>query len=146
MTIFASSDRTGFTLLELIIVAAVMGILSAVALPRLARLITSIAVHAAADDVESMLLGARNVAIARAQRASVEIDTARSRLVLRVGSDTLQTRDEARLNGVALHATGRTVTYTQLGMGFGVSNTTLIVSRGAVAETITVSRLGRVKR
>jgi hypothetical protein len=32
------------------------------------------------------------------------------------------------------------------GLGYGAANTRLIVSRGAAAETVTVSRAGRVRR
>jgi hypothetical protein len=38
------------------------------------------------------------------------------------------------------------MSYTALGIGFGAANLRVIVSRGASADTITVSRLGRVKR
>jgi hypothetical protein len=31
-------------------------------------------------------------------------------------------------------------------MGFGAANTQIIVSRGAAADTVTVSRLGRARR
>jgi hypothetical protein len=32
------------------------------------------------------------------------------------------------------------------GMGYGAANTRAIVTRGIAAETVTVSRLGRVRR
>jgi hypothetical protein len=36
--------------------------------------------------------------------------------------------------------------YSASGLGFGAANMRVIVSRGASADTITVSRLGRVRR
>jgi len=36
--------------------------------------------------------------------------------------------------------------YAASGLGYGASNLRVIVRRGASADTITVSRLGRVKR
>jgi prepilin-type N-terminal cleavage/methylation domain-containing protein len=136
----------GFTLLELILVLAIGSIVSAVAVPRVGAMLDTVAVHGAANDAQAMLQAARHAAMTRGERATVDIDTTRTRLLLRVGNDTLSRRDEASLNAVRFHASRGTVTYTQLGLGFGVSNLTLIISKGSAADTITVSRLGRVRR
>lgn len=141
-----SFTRGGFTLLELIIALVIAGILCAVAIPRTGALLDNIAVNGAANDVEAMLTRARHTAMTRGERATVDVDTARSVVSLRIGYDTLQRRQGDALSGVHFRATRTSVTYTQLGMGFGVSNLTLIISKGAAAETVTVSRLGRVRR
>lgn len=123
-----------------------VSILSAVAVPKIGAMLDSIAVRGAVDDVQALLDGARHIAMTRGERATVELDTIQTVVTLRVGRDTLSRREEGPLTGVRFHATRSSVTYTQLGMGFGVSNLTLAVSRGAAAETLTVSRLGRVRR
>lgn len=123
-----------------------VSILSAVAVPKIGAMLDSIAVRGAVDDVQALLDGARHIAMTRGERATVELDTIQTVVTLRVGRDTLSRREEGPLAGVRFHATRSSVTYTQLGMGFGVSNLTLAVSRGAAAETLTVSRLGRVRR
>lgn len=140
------NSPTGFTLLELIIVMAVLSILSAVSLPRVAGQLDGIAVRGAASDAEAMLESARQIALARSARSTVDIDTARAYFLLRVGNDTLARRDEATMHQVRFTASRTSVTYNQLGMGFGVSNLTLVITRGAAAETVVVSRLGRVRR
>ena len=46
---------------------------------------------------------------------------------------------------VQLYATRDTVTFGANGLGFGVANSTIVVSIGARAETVVVSRLGRAR-
>ncbi|MGI9089579.1 MAG: pilus assembly FimT family protein [Gemmatimonadaceae bacterium] len=139
-------SRSGFTLLELMLVLSIASVLSAVALPKVGALLDRISVRGAVNDVDALLDNARHSAMTRGERATVELDTIHAIVVLRVGRDTLRRREEGALNGVRFRASRTSVIYTQLGMGFGVSNLTLVVSRGAAAETLTVSRLGRVKR
>lgn len=136
----------GFTLLELLLVIALMAIIATTALPRVHRAVDHIGARGAADDAEAVLDRARALPLARWTRATVAIDTVAGTLTLVVGPDTVLRRDERAAHGVRLHATRGTVTYTPLGMGFGVSNLTLVATRGAAAETVTVSRLGRVRR
>ncbi|MGI8508327.1 MAG: pilus assembly FimT family protein [Gemmatimonadaceae bacterium] len=142
----ATGTRSGFTLLELMLILSVVSILSAVAVPKVGAMLDHVAVHGAVNDVAAMLDRARHTAMTRGERATVDLDTARVSVTLSVGRDTLSWREEGALAGVRFHATRSSVTYTQLGLGFGVSNLTLVVFRGAAAETLTVSRLGRVRR
>ena len=138
--------ETGFTLLELLLVVTIIGVLTGVALPRTRRLLDSIATRGAASDAVNMIELARHVAMARGERVSVDIGAAPARLTMRAGNDTIRTRDENAIHGVRFAATRTPVVFSQLGMGFGVSNLTLVVTRGQAAETVTVSRLGRVRR
>jgi Tfp pilus assembly protein FimT len=135
-----------FTLFELVLVVTIIGVLTAVAIPKTRRSLDGIAVRGAAGDVANMLELARHTAMNLGTRVSVDIDSAPARLTMRAGADTLRKRDEQAIHGVRFVASRTPVVYSQLGMGFGVSNLTLVVSRGAVAETVTVSRLGRVRR
>ncbi|MEO6865959.1 MAG: GspH/FimT family pseudopilin [Gemmatimonadaceae bacterium] len=139
-------SRSGFSLLELVVVATIIGVAAGVAIPRTRYLIERIAVRGAADDAAAMLELARHTAMMRGDRISVDIDSAPARLTMRAGNDTLRRRDEKAIHGVRYAATRPSVVYSQLGMGFGVSNLTLVVTRGTAAETVTVSRLGRVRR
>jgi hypothetical protein len=66
-------------------------------------------------------------------------------LTLLVGPDTVVRRDVRAEHGVRLRASRTSATYTPLGLALGVSNLTLVATRGVAAESVTVSRLGRVR-
>lgn len=140
------NSRAAFTLLELLFVVTIIGVLTGVAIPKSRHLLDATAVHAAAGDAANMLELARHTALTRGSQTTIDIDSEPARLTMRAGADTLRMRDEEAIHGVRFAASRRSVVYSQLGMGFGVSNLTLIVTRGIAAETLTVSRLGRVRR
>src|SRR5437879_9379421 len=48
-------------------------------------------------------------------------------------------------HGVALEVSNPVVVFGPTGMGWGASNTKIVLRRGSQVETITVSRVGRVK-
>ncbi|HEY8309803.1 MAG TPA: GspH/FimT family pseudopilin [Gemmatimonadaceae bacterium] len=139
-------SRTAFTLLEVLLVVTIIGVLTGIAIPRTRQLLDGVAVRGAAGDAAAILELARHTALARGERVSVDIESVPARLTLRAGTDTLQRRNEQAIHGVRFSPTRSPVVYSQIGMGVGVSNLTLIVSRGGAAETVTVSRLGRVRR
>jgi prepilin-type N-terminal cleavage/methylation domain-containing protein len=139
-------SRIAFTLLEMLLVVTILGVITGMAIPRSRRLLDDIAVHGASDDAAAMLELARHVALTRGERVSVYIDSAPARLTMRAGTDTLRRRNEQAIHGVRFVASRSPVVFSQLGMGYGVSNLTLIVTRGTAADTVTVSRLGRVRR
>jgi hypothetical protein len=46
---------------------------------------------------------------------------------------------------VAVASSRDTVTYGASGRGYGAANSTIVLSRGAAAETVFVARLGRAR-
>ena len=66
-------------------------------------------------------------------------------ILVRTGADTLEQRDLLESQGVTLRTARTTVTYSPTGIGYGAANLTLIVARNLRADTIYVSRLGRVR-
>jgi prepilin-type N-terminal cleavage/methylation domain-containing protein len=138
--------RHAFTLLELLVTLSLIALLSAIAVPRAVALRDTIAVRGAANDAEALLSAARALAIARATRTSVDIDMPTNTLWLLVGADTIRYRRAGALHGVALWASRTQVTYAPTGAGLGGSNLTLILTKGSAADTLFVSRLGRVRR
>ena len=74
------------------------------------------------------------------------IDSASASLVGRSYADTVAHRMLASSHGVSLTVSRDSMAYAPNGLGYGASNLTVILRRGAAAETIFVSRLGRVRR
>jgi len=139
------SVRTGVTLLELMIALALVSVVVAMTVPRMHRLVDEAGARGAAGDAAELFGSARQLAITRWVRVSVTIDTVAGVLALVAGPDTLLRRDVFREHGATLHASRTSATYTPLGLALGVSNLTVVAVRGAAAETVTVSRLGRVR-
>ena len=137
--------KHGFTIVETTITLAIIGLLSAIALPRASGFLDAIRVRGAVTEIEALFSTARHVAIARAAQTSLEIDPARGAIIVRTGPDTLEKRELRESEGVTLLATRTVVTYSPTGLGYGAVNLTLIVARNLAADTIYVSRLGRVR-
>ena len=137
--------RAGHTLIELVVALALMAILLSMAAPRLGALRDRAAVHSAATEMAAILASARRSAMLRSSSAMVVIDEARSSASVIVGADTVFARAIGSELGVRLSATRDTVLYGPTGRGWGASNTSIVVARGRWADTLLVSRLGRVR-
>ncbi|MEP7343918.1 MAG: hypothetical protein ABI877_01565 [Gemmatimonadaceae bacterium] len=137
--------RSGYTLSQLIVTITVLALLTSIAAPRFIRYRDRLNVHSATMDVVSALSRARSVAFERSTHAATTFDVPSATLAVHSYGDTLEVRPLGALYGVSLGVSRDSVTYAANAMGFGVSNTRIVVSRGIVAETVTVSRLGRVR-
>ena len=138
--------RVGHTLVELVIALVLMAILLSMAMPRLGALRDRAAVRSATTELAATLASARRVAMLSSSGAMVVIDEARSTATVTVGADTAFAHAIGGELGVELSATRDTVLYGPSGRGWGASNTSIIVTRGRLADTLFVSRLGRVRR
>jgi prepilin-type N-terminal cleavage/methylation domain-containing protein len=140
--------RRGFTLLELVVVLAIVAVLTTFAVWRLVPLVDWIAADGAARDVTSALAVTRTAAVLRGTRAR-----------LRIAADSLRIDREGPAGwepyarwagpasaGVTLSVSNPEVVFSPLGVAWGLSNTRIVLSRGSQIETITTSRLGRVRR
>jgi len=140
--------RRGFTLLELVAVLAIVAVLTTFAVWRLVPLVDWIAADGAARDVTSALAVTRTAAVLRGTRAR-----------LRIAADSLRIDREGPAGwepyarwagpasaGVTLTVSNPEVVFSPLGIAWGLSNTRIVLSRGSQIETITTSRLGRVRR
>lgn len=105
----------------------------------------SIEVRGAVTEIEALFSTARHAAIARAAQSTLAIDVARGIVSVQVGADTIKMREVSRAHGVTLQTTRATITYAPTGLGYGAANLSLIVTRDRVADTVLVSRLGRVR-
>lgn len=139
-------SHPGSTLVEQLVVITLIGICMATTVSTIVRLIDSAQVHAASRNVAELLAFARDRAIATGQRTAVRFDGTRNRVVVHSGTDTIARLALHDVAGVALSASRDSLSYQSSGLGYGAANLRVIVSRGAVQDTITVSRLGRVRR
>ena len=137
--------RRGFSLLELIVVLIIGGIIVALALPRLTDARDAAAVRAAVGELGGLYAAARQEAIARRAAVTVRIDTAGRAVELRVADARLVRRALGEAYGVSLGTNRDSTVYDPRGIGFGLSNVTIVVRRGSTVDTLAMSRLGRVR-
>lgn len=138
--------RAGHSILELLIALALIGALLGVGAPSVRALADHAVVRGASAELAAVLSAARRAALLRSATASLFLDTARASVVMVAGPDTLLARAIAREpGGVRLAATRDTIRFGPGGRGLGATNATLIVRRGRAADTLWVSRLGRVR-
>ncbi|MGH2600124.1 MAG: pilus assembly FimT family protein [Gemmatimonadales bacterium] len=140
--------RHGVSLPELAASLALIGLVLALAGPKLAGALDRIAVRRAAAEVTTAIAVTRHRAIAQGSR---------TRLVIRHDSlyvDSLGVPGWGRwrafpgpaAHGVGLSVSNPVITFSPSGIAWGFSNTKVVLRRGSHSETITTSRVGRVKR
>jgi prepilin-type N-terminal cleavage/methylation domain-containing protein len=140
-----TAHRHAFTIVEITVAMCILSILSAIAMPRAAKLLDRIRVQGAVMDIASLFSSARHIAIAHSTQATVEIDAAAQTLYVIVGTDTLRKRDIGKEHGVQLTATRVRMSYSATGSGYGAANLSVVVRRSSAVDTVFVSRLGRVR-
>jgi prepilin-type N-terminal cleavage/methylation domain-containing protein len=135
----------GFSLVETVLVLAVVGILSGIALPHLSGLLDSIEVDAAAHHLAAAHQRARLMAITRSQVLLLTVED--SLLTIRQrGQDSVLWREEGPSAArVTLEGPARQFTFSPEGVTLGLSNATLRLARGAAHRSVIVSRLGRIR-
>lgn len=158
------TGRTGFTLYEVMVVLAIMGIAAAIVGPRLEEMVAFARVRGAANRVAADLAFTRQLAARSGHRARLVIERAadcaappggaaghRYRVV-QAGPDSVALRTDLRLDGRRLCLATNVsdhVTFTSHGVLLGFNNRTMVVTQqgvGAVADTLTLSAVGRVRR
>ncbi|MEQ1691014.1 MAG: GspH/FimT family pseudopilin [Gemmatimonas sp.] len=137
--------RPGSTLIEQVILLLILGIIISAGVSSGVRLRDTATVHGAAREVAELFALARDRATATGTRTAVRLDMTQHRIVVHAGTDTLA-RLELGPSAVQLVTTRDSMAYLPSGLGYGAANLRVIVSRGASRDTLTVSRLGRVKR
>jgi Tfp pilus assembly protein FimT len=138
--------RRATTAIEMLVVLSMIALMIGIATPTLGRLRDGIAVrNATAEALSAFALGRRS-AIVRAARTTLSIDQPPGYITLSVGGEMLFQRDLESTYGVAISSTRDSTGYSPLGHGVGAANLSLVIARGSVAETIFVSREGRVRR
>lgn len=137
--------QSGATLAELTVVLTLMGILLGLALPSLMRGYDRLEVRSAVQETMSAFFVARATAIATGVPCSVWIDNRTDRVLVSSGNDTVLSLWLRARHGVDVSSTRPTMTYTAAGLGYGGANMSVILTRRSVADTVLVSREGRVR-
>ena len=137
--------RKGVTLLELLIAISLFMLLVTFVSSRVGNRLDKLAVRSAAADVAGAFAVARNAAIARGAYVTVGIDSTRNSVTVFSSGDTLLKRLAGAVHNVRLKSNRDSLAYDPVGHGSGASNQSIVISRGEVAETVVVSRLGRVR-
>ena len=138
--------RPGFTITELCAALALAGLVLAISVPRFTGLRDRLAVRSASTELVAAFGVAREEALARGRRVAITLADAGAVVAVHDGPDTLHLRPLGALHGVTLDSSRDSSAYAPNGLGFGAANLRVIVARGAAADTVRVSRLGRATR
>ncbi len=138
--------RRGITLFEIGVVLVIVGVLCAMAVPDLLRLMDRTRVRHAANEIVTTLALARATAVAREVRVAARFDPVRSTVVVASGGDTIVARDLGAIYGISLQSNRDSVVYGPTGVGYGAANQTVVLRRGRAVDSLIISRLGRVRR
>jgi Tfp pilus assembly protein FimT len=130
---------------ELVAVLALTAIILAVAVPRVHAAAERAAVRGAVADIVTTLSTARQLAVARGGGVAVGVDATAATIRILADGDTISTRALGQLFGVTLRSSRDSLAYDGRGLGSGAANLTFVVQRGITADTVIVSRLGRVR-
>jgi prepilin-type N-terminal cleavage/methylation domain-containing protein len=138
--------QRGVTLVELVVVLALIGALVGWGIPRMSAGMDWLAVDTAAHEVASFYATARFAAGQHGTRVRVEFGKDTLRAVFEGVHDSLfRAQSGPARHGVAFRTSKSVIRIGSSGYGWGASNTTLVFRRGLVAESLTTSRLGRMK-
>ena len=133
-------------MVELAVVVVILVALGAIALPRFREAADRFAARAAIQETTSLFSLARRLAISRRAVVGVVIDTASASIIVRIGTTELARRSLRERYGVQLASSRDSMSYDPRGLGYGAANLTIVTRRARGAETLFVSRLGRVRR
>ena len=140
-------NKTGFTLIEMMIVVAVMGILSAIAAPNLTHYMAERRLNGAARMVMSDLMNARMLAVTLSRNVQVTFSTSANVYYTYDAAGTPATRyvqTDFGYHDVSVSANGNP-TFTPAGRLSGLSCTVTLGSSALTQQkTVSVSSAGRV--
>jgi len=146
-------NRRGFTLLEIVVVLAIIGVASVMVYPKVGTVLTRQDVRGARSLVSTMHAKARASAVSRGRRTALAIVSGKLVIVsnhpVSGARDTVGTVvNVASRYGVAFTVSPArdSLIFDSRGLGTETSATTIYVSKGGYTDSIAVSSLGRIQR
>jgi prepilin-type N-terminal cleavage/methylation domain-containing protein len=137
--------RRAFTLLELLLVLTIVALTTAVGLRQAHAWLDRSATRAAILDAGLTVGRARDAALSEHTVVTLRIDTAAGVLTLSARGTRFASRLLTHAHDVRIASTRDSVSFDVRGLGYGAANFTLVARRGSAADTLVVSRLGRVR-
>ncbi len=138
----SSTQRPGTTLIDVLTAVLILAVLTSIAVPPIVAVSDRIAVRAATRATVATFVDGRRGGLHHG-RATVEIQSTGVRLLLR--DSVARVHDFAARYGVSVRSTTPAMTFDHAGLGRGVANGTIILTRRLAVDTVVVSRLGRVR-
>ena len=123
----------------------IIGLVSSIAVRQLGLYLDRAAARAAVVEAAAVVARARDEAVAQRTAMSVRFDTVADALELRAGGVVLSRAALGHAHGVSLSVNRDSLAYDLRGLGYGAANLTLVARRGRAAESLVVSRLGRLR-
>ena len=132
---------------EVLIVLVIISLVATLLASRTALWNDRLAVRRASAEVWSFYQRARYAAVLGTALVRIEVSADSLTAVYEgLGDSVFLAHPGPARHGVELAATRRLLRVAANGFGHGAANTKLILRRGEAAESLTVSRLGRMKR
>jgi Tfp pilus assembly protein FimT len=133
------------TLAELAMVLAIIGLASAIGISQVRLYLDRIATRDAVRLAGRLVSRARDDAFALHTLVSIRVDTATGSLELLAPGMPVARAALGAVHAVSISTSRDSITFDARGLGYGSSNLTLVATRGRAADTLVVSRLGRVR-
>ena len=139
--------KTGFTLIEIVIVIVIVGILTALGTPRFGNALDQLAVARSVHETTAFYRSARFAAIVSGKTVRIEFSADSLVGVFEGHADTVFMRAAGpAVHAVSLVVSRNTIRISATGLGYGAANTKLVFRRGTAADSLATSRLGRIRR
>ena len=145
MSHHAPVHSAGHTMAELLLVLAVAGVTTAVGVRQTRAYLDRVATRAAVVEAALAVADARDAAVTAHALTVLRIDTLTGSVTLWARGEQLATHALAHQHGVRVSTTRDSIAFDVRGLGYGAANLTLVARRGAAADTLVTSRLGRTR-